>query len=230
MARHSLSRRAAMVLLASLCLQFSMSTAVAQEGISGELARSESLYYSAQFQSALTLLLDLEKRIGNDPQSADDRLKVKLFMGLAYLALNQTPQAKASFMEVCRINGKYSLNRGEFPPKATTLFEEAKAECAENVANSCSEICGRPRSSVADLEGLNRCSCAPAASNDLVRTRFEEGQSLYRKGKFAGSVEAICGCAGARRQKRIGGRILEPEPAAAGVEPQHGFLGVAREF
>jgi tetratricopeptide (TPR) repeat protein len=180
MAKHSVLRKVALVLLPSLCFQISTGSARGQETISAGLARAESLYYGAQFQSALGVLLDLETRLQNDPRSAEERLKVKLYLALTHLALNETAQAKSNFVGVCRIDRNYTLDRAEFPPKVTSLFEEARADCAEN---TCSEICSR-EPSVADFEsGRHGCSCpAPAAT---VREQFEQGQELYRNGKFA---------------------------------------------
>jgi tetratricopeptide (TPR) repeat protein len=139
-------------------------TAVQSQGIAAELSRAQSLYKANQFDESLFLLAELEKRIGSDPQQTRDFLKVELYIGLAQLALNKTDQAKSKFTEVCKLDSKYTLDPGEYPPNAIALFKEVMATCAPPTLSA------NPTPNSAD-------------------SSFLRGKELYEKGEFDGALQ-----------------------------------------
>ena len=138
----------------------------AQQSSSAELAKAESFYQARQFQESLILLTELEKRIGADPQRANDLVKVKLYMGLAYMGLNQTDQAKSRFIEICKLDNKFSINVEDFPADAVALYNEAKASCT---------VTQRPTTATANMS--------------IAQSTFLRGKELYEKGQFTDALK-----------------------------------------
>jgi tetratricopeptide (TPR) repeat protein len=133
--------------------------------ISAELSRAQSLYTANQFEESLILLTELEKNIGTDPQKTPDLLKIELYIGLAQLGLNETDRAKSKFIEVCKLDSKYTLNPEAYPPNAVALFNEVKGTCA-----------ALPQS-----PNLTQKSQADAT--------FLSGKELYEKGEFKDALK-----------------------------------------
>src|SRR5512145_3059317 len=123
--------QAIIALLVALSVQLSAPAAHGQEDISEELSRAESLYYEADFQSSLDLLLSLEKRVENAGRR-DDQLKIDFYLALVYLGLSQQEIAKSKMVEVCSVDPHYAPNSSQYSPKVNALFEDAKATCREN--------------------------------------------------------------------------------------------------
>src|SRR5262245_47197569 len=194
MSEFSLVRRIVFAaVVAALALGVSTSTVSAQQDISAELERAQSLYYDAEFRPSIDLLLDLEKRVGNEPQRSDARLKIALYLGLAYVGLNDTEQAKAKFVEVCTLDSRYGLSPLDFSRKVIQLFQEAGKLCTV-AQGSCDKICGQidalimrsDFNSAQDLLNSNgQCRCAPAARSALIAARLKMGQEFFEKDRFA---------------------------------------------
>jgi tetratricopeptide (TPR) repeat protein len=184
-------RQITLTLLVTLSLGLAAGAIPAQQDIAAKLARAESLYYGAEFQASINLLLELEKEVGNDRERIKERLQIELFLGLVYLGLNQTEQAKSKFIEVSNLDPKYTLDPREFSRKVITLFEEAKAARAQNY---CVEICTRVNDFVVkgELETAEQqiktmdspCSCATVLRVGISQARFELGKQLYSRGQL----------------------------------------------
>jgi hypothetical protein len=179
------------VVVAVLALGISTSTVRAQQDFSAELERAQSLYYDAEFRPSIDLLLDLEKRVGNDPQRSNARLKIALFLGLAYVGLNDTEQAKAKFVEVCTLDSRYGLSPLDFSRKVVNLFQEASKACLSS--GPCDKFCGQFdalimkgdfTSAQALLNSNGQCPCASTARSALIQGRFKAGLELYEKERF----------------------------------------------
>jgi tetratricopeptide (TPR) repeat protein len=154
-------RQIIFVLLAFVTLDIRAASRPVQDNVAAALARAQGLFHDGQFQAAIDALLDLDKRIGNDPQSAADKLKVNLYLGLSYSGLNLMDQAKARFIQVCTADEKYSLNADLYSSKIITVFGQAKQACAED-----------------------RAAKAAPAADAVVRNTLREGQALYDKGRY----------------------------------------------
>jgi hypothetical protein len=196
MGRRSVSRRWILALLVTLSFELSAQTLHAQRDISAELKRAESLYYGANFRSALDLLLDLERLVGDDPEKTSERLNIELHLGLSYLGLDQIELAKSKFVEVCTLDANYALSSPEFPPKAVALFEDAKASCRQNSCpNLCSDVAtlideGQLERAQDRLKAAgSRCACAVASTDAIVKKRFSRGKELYAQREFADAAK-----------------------------------------
>src|SRR5262245_28709454 len=101
----------------------------AQEDILKQLSRAERLYYEADFQSSLDLLLDLRRRLPSGGAKRNEQVTVELYLALVYLGMNENTKAESKMAEVCGADPNYALNPAHYPPKAIALFENAKAAC-----------------------------------------------------------------------------------------------------
>ena len=144
-----------------------MAAAQVKQDVSAELSRAQAFYYSSQFQESLILLTELEKRIGAGPDQANDLLNTKLYMGLAYLGMNQEDQARSKFIEVCKLDGKYALNSQVYSARIITAFNEAKAACAPAPARA----------------------STTSAETSIAQSTFLRGKELYEKGQFEDALK-----------------------------------------
>ncbi len=181
-------------LLAAAGLNNSIPIVRAQQNVSADLTKAQALYYDAQFQPAIDLLLDLEKRVANNPLQNDERLRISLYLGLSYLGLSQNDQARQRFVEVCSLDEKYAPNPQEFSPKVISLFQEAKAICAQNTCTkTCSQIdvliASGNFNAAQNLVSANaQCPCAAKAKSALISARFQRGRELYDGGRFGDAL------------------------------------------
>ncbi|HYR84020.1 MAG TPA: hypothetical protein VE422_08085 [Terriglobia bacterium] len=159
------------IILASLAIMsclLGVARGQAPQNFSAELSRAESLYRAAKFQESLILLTELEKRIdSSDPQRKNDVLKIKLWMGLAHAGMDQKDQAKSKFIEVCKLDSKYTLNPQDYPPPVVALYNEAKASCPPPPERS--------TTSTADLS--------------ITESTFLGGKELYEKGEYSDALK-----------------------------------------
>ena len=197
MRRLLISRRLKLFLFIAVSLKVLVAPAGAQEDITADLARAEALYYGAEFEPAITLLHDLERRIGNDPQRAADRLRIRLYLGLAHLGLNQTENARSRFVEVCQLDRKYTLSAADYSPKVITLFDEAKEMCAQSY---CADVCSQIGAAVAEgkisvaqeqIEAAGQCPCAAASTGLIANARYKRAMELYGQGLFPEAVKEL---------------------------------------
>jgi len=98
--------------------------------IRSTLARAEAAYYDARFTDAIALLSPLDTALEAKPDRIDDRVQIKLQLALAYIGLNQIPEAKARLSEIYDINPQFVMDPAKFAPKVLTLFNEVKASHA----------------------------------------------------------------------------------------------------
>jgi tetratricopeptide (TPR) repeat protein len=196
MSEYSMVRRIVLAaVVAALGLGSSISTVRAQQDVSAELERAQSLYYGAEFLPSIDLLLDLEKRVGSDPKHSDARLKIALYLGLGYVGLNETEKAKAKFVEVCTLDSRYALSPLDFSRKVINLFQDASKACIGN--SPCDKFCGQVDGLIMKgdfataqnlLKSNGQCPCASSARSALIQARFKAGQEFYEKDRFAESA------------------------------------------
>src|SRR5215831_1410980 len=88
-----------------------------QENIDAVLNRSEELYYEANFQESLELLIALDKSIQSRPDNGAQKVRLKLQLALDYFALGDVKNAKAGFAEMCAPDPNCSIDVVKYPPK-----------------------------------------------------------------------------------------------------------------
>src|SRR5215467_11574407 len=93
-----------------------------QENIDAVLNRSEELYYEADYQESLDLLIALDKSIQPRLDNGAQRVRLKLQLALDYFALGDVNNAKADFVEICALDPNCSLDVVKYPPRVRSLF------------------------------------------------------------------------------------------------------------
>jgi tetratricopeptide (TPR) repeat protein len=97
--------------------------------VPGTLAAAEAAYYGARYNETIDMLTPLDQALALEPERTVERVRVKLQLGLAYIALNQTSEAKARFLEIYDLNPGFSLDdSGRFAPKVLEVLQEAKTQ------------------------------------------------------------------------------------------------------
>src|SRR4249919_1644751 len=79
-------------------------TPISPESIQSTLSQAESLYFEARFRESIQLLIPLDQSLQEQPNQVKERVKVKLQLALDHIGLNETPQAKARFSELCGLD------------------------------------------------------------------------------------------------------------------------------
>lgn len=190
MFKHSIVYLAVLVLVAAVIFGALTLRLNAQQDVSAELSRAQSLYYEAKFQQSIDLLLDLQKRLGNAPSDSPQRVRAALYLGLAYIGLGQNERARDEFVQVCSLDRQYTLNPQEFSPKVLSLFQEARTSCLENsCGNSCKQLdslidAGNFAAAQSLLASSGDCPCVAAGRSRLISTRFQKGREHYDQGRF----------------------------------------------
>jgi tetratricopeptide (TPR) repeat protein len=153
------------------------------------LARSEALYYDANFKEALGLLLPLDQALRTEAGHLQEKGRVKLQLALVYVALEDTGKAKAVFGEMCSLGTECSIDTQKYPPKVVSLFEEAKAATSDR---RCTVICEplKKRIDAGDLSGFmeqlpgaeqSGCGCVADLKQDAAEEAYEQGLDSYKK-------------------------------------------------
>lgn len=124
--RHSIHKGLSTVLAFALmltCLQdVFFSVAFARDGGDAYLRQGIRHYLAGRFDDAISELTQaLEAGLSDEW----DRIDAYRYLGLAYVELGRTEDARASFREVLRINSKYWLNPATASDAALRLYDEA---------------------------------------------------------------------------------------------------------
>jgi hypothetical protein len=80
------------------------------------------------FEGAALTLDAVARRLGEDPSRTRDLAQATLYLGIAYLGLDQRPAAKDRFRRAVEADRDLRLSPDRFSPKVLTLFEEARRE------------------------------------------------------------------------------------------------------
>src|SRR5262245_64045656 len=75
--------------------------------ISSTLARADAAYYDARFNDVIVLLVPTDAALEARPERADERIRVKLQLALAYIGLNEIEEEKKGFAEIYEIKSKF---------------------------------------------------------------------------------------------------------------------------
>jgi tetratricopeptide (TPR) repeat protein len=153
------------------------------------LAKSEALYYDANFKEALGLLVPLDQALRSESGHLQEKGRVKLQLALVYVALEDVGKAKAVFGEMCSLGTECSIDMQKYPPKVITLFEEAKAATGDR---RCTVLCEplKKRLDAGDFSGLmeqlpgaeqSGCSCVADLKEDAADEAYDQGLESYKK-------------------------------------------------
>jgi hypothetical protein len=80
------------------------------------------------FEGAALTLDAVARRLGEDPGRAHDLAQANLYLGIAYVGLDQRPAAKDRFRRAVEADRDLRLSPDRFSPKVLILFEEARRE------------------------------------------------------------------------------------------------------
>jgi hypothetical protein len=80
------------------------------------------------FETAVLTLDGVSRRLSGDPARRRDLAQANLYLGIAYLGLDQRPPAKERFRKAVEADEDLRLSPDRFSPKVLALFDEARRE------------------------------------------------------------------------------------------------------
>jgi len=209
-----------------LCLARLCWSSAADE-VTEMLARAEALYYEADFEKSVEILLRADDMLKQQPARLKERTDVKLQLALGFIGLNDNAKAKAYLTELFALDPDRNMDPQMYSPKVIRIAEDAKSEsenvrCQTLVTEAQNQLQAGNGDAVINVMGPNRLKCSGLAAlnskaADLV---FKQGVDIYKKAQMA---EAL--------QKFRAALLLEPkhELAAQYVELTLSKLDVIAE-
>ena len=184
--------------------------------VSETLARAEALYYEADFTKSIELLLRVDKLLRPLSDRQQEKISVKLHLGLAYIGLNDSNQAKVYFRELYALDPDYSVDPLRFSPKVIQFAEKAKVEQNEirckTVANDAQQqLEGGNAQAVLELIGPNRSKCSgldPIAAG-AAEVFFKEGIAAYKKAQMVDALQKFRSTVQLRPDHELAGQYIE---------------------
>ncbi len=128
------SRRLGTFVLAALvAAPLSSATALAPDS---ELLAGIRQVQEGDFEGAALTLDAVARRLGEDPSRGHDLAQANLYLGIAYVGLDQRPAAKDRFRRAVEADRDLRLSPDRFSPKVLTLFEGRRERAARRRAGS----------------------------------------------------------------------------------------------
>jgi hypothetical protein len=93
-----------------------------------DLDEGARLVAAGDFQGAVERLDRVLRRLSTAGGATRDLALAHLYMGVAYLGLDQEKAGRASFREALKLDGALTLAPERFPAKAVAAFEAARAD------------------------------------------------------------------------------------------------------
>jgi hypothetical protein len=93
-----------------------------------DLAAGIKLAQEGEFETAVTTLDSVVRRLTGQPNRAKDLARAYTYLSISYLGLSQEQTAKAKFMEAWKADQNMELSPREFPPRILEFFEQARKE------------------------------------------------------------------------------------------------------
>lgn len=93
-----------------------------------DLAKGILQVQSGDFEAALTTLDAVVRRLAGQRGATSDLARADVYLGMAYLGLEQEPAARARFQDAWRADKGMKPSASEFPPRILRLLEEARKE------------------------------------------------------------------------------------------------------
>jgi len=103
------------------------------------LARAEALYYEADFEKSVELLLRAADLLRDQPGYQKEKSAIKLQIALGLIGLNDSARAKQYLGELYALDADHRIDPQMFSPKVIQLAEEARAEQHERRCRSVSD-------------------------------------------------------------------------------------------
>jgi tetratricopeptide (TPR) repeat protein len=174
------------VLLLLLACSSGLAQQAAKNDVSAALLSAEDLYRHAQFEEASSLLRQIEPLLSSVPARVEDLKKLKLYQALIDVALNDSQDAKARFLELLALEPGFSLNSEEHAPKVLLIFADArksfldaqcKAACTDcEAANKAGDL----QKAVNIIKSFRlQCECARKISGSLAFSLVERGTAAF---------------------------------------------------
>ena len=209
-----------------LCLARLCWSSAADE-VTEMLARAEALYYEADFEKSVEILLRADDMLKQQPARLKERTDVKLQLALGYIGLNDNAKAKAYLTELFALDPDRNMDPQMYSPKVIRMAEDAKGEsenvrCQALVTEAQNQLQAGNGDAVINVMGPNRVKCSglAALNSSAADLIFKQGVDIYKKAQMA---EAL--------QKFRAALLLEPkhELAAQYVELTLSKLDVIAE-
>ncbi len=155
------------------------------------LAKAEALYFEAQFAESVKVLLQVDEMLRAHPERKQERITVKLQLALAHIGLNDLQKAKSFLGELYAIDGDYSLDTQQFPPKVMTLAAQAKAEqdeirCQAARTDARARLTEGNARVASDLISSmkDKCDGLSALEPELAELFYKLGSDAYKRGEL----------------------------------------------
>jgi hypothetical protein len=114
-----------------------------------ELAAGIALVRDGDFEAAVLKLDTVVRRLLADAARSKEAAQAYVYLGVAFLELNQELVARGKFQQALALDPQVRLDAREFSPQQIRVFESARAEARPQVASSPSPSAPRPRSTPA---------------------------------------------------------------------------------
>ena len=95
------------------------------------LSKAANLYYEAKYTQSIDLLRHADELLQKQEGHLQEKISVKLQLGLGYMGLDDNDQAKSYFIAVYALNPDFQLDPQQYPPKAVSFIEGIKIEQIE---------------------------------------------------------------------------------------------------
>src|SRR5262249_47051981 len=155
-------------LMIVLCLARLCWSSAADE-VSEMLARAEALYYEADFEKSVEILLRADDLLKKQPDRMKEKTDVKLQLALGYIGLNDSAKAKYYLGELFTLDPERIMDPGMYSPKVIRLAEDARVEneagrCQAIVTEAQTQLQAGNGDAVVKLMGPNRVKCSSLAT------------------------------------------------------------------
>ena len=187
---------ALLVVLSAGAMAVTNAAAIQEDPVRDGLARASALYYEANFKESIDVLLHLDDTLKVENGRLAEKAGVKLQLALAYVALNDSVQARSRFDELYSLDPDYSIDRQQYAPKVLTLAEEAKAEQEKiRTLRKCDDLRKQvenenPAVSVDQIISMkSRCSDLPLFVSKAADLFYKKGLEAYKRNEFAAATQ-----------------------------------------
>jgi tetratricopeptide (TPR) repeat protein len=178
-----------------LCLARLCWSSAADE-VSEMLARAEALYYEADFEKSVEILLRADDMLKKQPERLKEKTDVKMQLALGYIGLNDSAKAKAYLAELFVLDPDRVIDPGLYSPKVIRMAEDAKAEseavrCQSIVTEAQTQLKAGNGDAVVKLIGPNRakCSSLTTLNSQTADLLFKQGVDIYKKAQMAEALQ-----------------------------------------
>src|SRR5262245_18884084 len=170
-----------------LCLARLCWSSAADE-VTEMLARAEALYYDADFEKSVEILLRADDMLKQQTARLKERTDVKLQLALGYIGLNDNAKAKAYLTELFALDPDRNMDPQMYSPKVIRMAEDAKGEsenvrCQALVTEAQNQLQAGNGDAVIKVMGPNRVKCSglAALNSSAADLIFKQGVDIYKK-------------------------------------------------